>query len=94
MGPNERREYEMAELINLQEADKFVQMSHDYLASFRRDVVEYKAQNLGVTWSNQQIDDLTNLFNGILAVQKALLQVMHNNRDGRGTPRQPPGQRR
>jgi len=80
----------MAELINLQEADKFVQMSHDYLASFRRDVVEYKAQNLGVTWSNQQIDDLTNLFNGMLAMQKALLQVMHNNRVGRGTPRQPP----
>jgi hypothetical protein len=84
----------MAELINLQEADKFVQMSYDHLASFRRDVVEYKAQNLGVTWSNQQIDDLTNLFNGILSVQKALIEVMRNNRDGRGTPRQPPGQRR
>jgi hypothetical protein len=84
----------MAELINLQEADKFVQMSYDHLASFRRDVVEYKAQNLGLTWSNKQIDDLTNLFNGILSVQKALIEVMRNNRDGRGTPRQPPGQRR
>ena len=81
----------MAELINLQEADKYLKQSYNYLAEFRRSVVEKRAQNIGATWSNQQMDDLEELFNGVLAVQKALIEVMHNNRDGRGTP---PGQRR
>lgn len=84
----------MAELINLQEADKYLKMSHDFLSDFRRGVVERRTQNLGVTWNNQQLDDLTELFNGILSVQKALIEVINNNRDGRGTPRQPPAQRR
>ena len=84
----------MAELINLQEADNYLRMAEEDLRNFRRNVVEARTRNIGSIWSNQQIDDLEYLFDGILAVHKAIIQVLYNNRDGRGTVHQPTAQRR
>ena len=77
----------MAELVNLQDADeqqrKILEMAEQIKSKWTRDVTN----NLGVTWSNGQIDDLALLYNMIVHVNACLRSVMHNNRDGRGTVR-------
>jgi hypothetical protein len=82
--PGGEMENAMAELINLKGADDALRRAEGYMAKFKSSVIEKRANNLGVTWTNQQLDDLINLYQGVVGLYGAIIEIMHNNRDGRG----------
>jgi hypothetical protein len=72
----------MAELINLQEADKYLNRCRERLVKLG------KAYDHGrnTVWSNEQMDQMNELWEVVNDLMNTVIQVMHNNRDGRGTP--------
>jgi hypothetical protein len=72
----------MAELINLQEADKYLTRCRERLVKLG------KAYDHGrnTVWSNEQMDQMNELWEVVNDLMNTVIQVMHNNRDGRGTP--------
>jgi hypothetical protein len=40
----------------------------------------------GTVWSNEQVDQMNELWEVVNDLMNTVIQVLHNNRDGRGTP--------
>jgi hypothetical protein len=77
-----QEESNMAELINLREADKFLQNCGTELEKLKKTLTD---PNRGI-WSDAQRVELTNVVRAIIALKNSVADIMHNNRDGRGTP--------
>jgi hypothetical protein len=75
-------EKDMAELINLQEADKYLALCRERLVKLGKDFDHSR----GKVWSNEQMDQLDQLWEVINALMTTVTSTLHNNRDGRGTP--------
>jgi hypothetical protein len=72
----------MAELINLQQADKFLQDCWTELETLKKTLQD---PNRGI-WSDAQRGELASVTNAIILLRNSVAEIMHNNRDGRGTP--------
>jgi hypothetical protein len=72
----------MAELINLQEADKYLKQCGERLTKFNTDLINSRDR----VWSSEQLDQLIDLLKVVTDLKNTVSLVMHNNRDGRGTP--------
>ena len=71
----------MAELVNLRDADKYIETCRAMTEKWKRDLED---PNKGI-WSDAQRAELAEVRAMIVLVRNALVEVMHNNRDGRGT---------
>jgi hypothetical protein len=72
----------MAELINLQEADKYLNRCRERLVKLGKAYDNSR----NTVWSNEQMDQMDELWNMVNDLMNTVTQVLHNNRDGRGTP--------
>jgi hypothetical protein len=76
-------EVDMAELINLQEADKYLNRCRERIVKLGKQFDHSRA----TVWSNEQMDQLDELWEVVNDLMNTVIQTLHNNRDGRGTPR-------
>jgi hypothetical protein len=70
----------MAELINLRQADKFLQDCWTELENIEENI---SRPQQGI-WSDAQRGELASVTNAIILLRNSVAEIMHNNRDGRG----------
>ena len=70
----------MAELINLQGADRYLQLSASDLENLKK-VLEDSTRKV---WSDAQRSELAMLSNAVASLRGAVIEIMHNNRDDAG----------
>jgi hypothetical protein len=77
-------EIDMAELINLEGADKALQKCGESIEKLKK-LTEHSYSG-GTIWSKEQLEQINLLYFAIHHLERTVHWVMHNNRDGRGTP--------
>jgi predicted metal-dependent enzyme (double-stranded beta helix superfamily) len=71
----------MAELVNLQSADKHLEQCRALL----EELIKQFDSSRGKVWSKEQMDYLHLMHRAIDNLRLCVSHTLHNNRDGRGT---------